>query len=125
MKRQHVIRTVTRTEYKARGQLVIDGGKAYRRISLAAGAHKTISRNRSHKVSPNCHKFLSQYRALQRSSNFQPFPLKPSSTLEYGELLRGAPVRGSIHGSIQTKIIFYGTVVIVGGPSNSNCISGA
>lgn len=79
-----------------------------------AGAHKTISRNRSHKVSPNCHKFLSRgeggRRTLQCSSNFQPFPLKPSSPLEYRELLRAAfyPPRGSILASIQTKIIFPG-----------------
>lgn len=99
-------------------QVVIDGGKGahtylplgsrrYQRGGARIKQFLGTDRIKSHRTAINF--FL---RTLQYSSNFQPFPLKPWSPLEYLEAPSWrAPtllLLGSIPPSIQTKIIFPG-----------------
>lgn len=116
-------------------QVVIDGGKgAHTYLSLESrvsaqrwSAHKTISRNRSHKVSPNCHKFLSSYAAilLQLSTvstkTFEPPRVPRSSFVARPFYLRSDR---SLQ-AFKQKLFSPETPVIVGEPSNSGNISEA
>lgn len=120
-------------------QVVIDGGKGahtYTFLPVVAdgireveSAHKTISRNRSHKVSPNCHKFLSSYAAiLLQLSTVSTKTLEPPRVPRSSFVARPKPFHSSTDRSLQAfkqKLFSPETLVIVGEPSNSGNISEA